>query len=130
MAAMKADRDEDRPPSLDVSGRRVSPWRKKQLDYKHQRRVAVGGKAYRKVRTHLPQIERQQYRRALNEATEAAERDEEHALTLAEQLRSTRRAFFQQLTWRREIPLREAIESKQRKRAALAGHKKRGKTAD
>jgi hypothetical protein len=101
------------------------PYKEKQLDYEHQSRTYVGGKAWRKVRTQLPSIERQEYRRALDRATQRAEYDEESAEIVADELRSIKRSHFRRLFYRREGPLGKVLPAKIDKRKQMVGGKKK-----
>jgi len=91
-----------------------SPQDKKRLDYKHQMRPLEPGAASRKVRKQLPPLERKKYRRALDTIARAALRDDEAALTLAEDFRATKRAHFTYLFPRRKVSTLGAVVRRKR----------------
>ncbi|MDB5079818.1 MAG: hypothetical protein JWP00_1742 [Chloroflexi bacterium] len=101
--------------------RKLSPYRKKQLDYKHQvRLISSGNRGYRKALKVLPHIERRSYRRALDAVTNAARRDEEAELTSGDLLRTLKRHMFSRLVSRKAVPLREALQARKASRVARA----------
>jgi hypothetical protein len=108
--------------------RKQSPYRKKQLDYKHQvRLLSSGNRGYRRALKLLPQLERRSYRRALDAATNAARRDEDAELTSADKLKTLRRSMFSHLITRKAVPLREALQTKKASRVARTDrHKQPG----
>ncbi len=106
-----------------LSERKLSPYRKKQLDYKRQSRfLSSGNRGYRRASKLLPHLERRSYRRALDTATHAAELDSEAELTSADNLKSIKRSQFKQLVERKAVRLREAVQIKKAKRQARANH--------
>jgi hypothetical protein len=105
--------------------RKQSPYRKKQLDYKHQvRLLSSGNRGYRRALKLLPQLERRSYRRALDAATNAARRDEDAELTSADKLKTLRRSMFSRLVTRKALPLREALQTKRASRMARTDRRK------
>lgn len=105
--------------------RKQSPYRKKQLDYKHQvRLLSSGNRGYRRALKLLPHIERRSYRRALDAATNAARRDEDAELTSADNLKTVKRSMFSRLVSRKAVPLREALRTKQASRMARSNRKR------
>ena len=119
--------DDSNDPSLPE--RKLSPYRKKQLDYKHETRfLSSGNRGYRRAAKLLPHVERRSYRRALEAASHAAERDEEAELTSGDDLKQIKRSKFTRLVARKAVHLREALQYKQQKRASRAGkHKHQNK---
>jgi hypothetical protein len=108
-----------------VPERKQSPYRKKQLDYKHQvRLLSSGNRGYRRALKLLPQLERRSYRRALDAATNAARRDEDAELTSADKLKTLRRSMFSRLITRKAVPLREALQTKRASRMARTDRRK------
>ncbi len=101
--------------------RKQSPFRKKQLDYKHQVRLeSSGNRGYRKALKLLPHMERRSFRHALDAATQAARRDEDARLTVKDDLKTLKRSSFTRLVARKTLPLREVLRRKQEHRAERA----------
>ncbi len=117
--------DTDNDDELNLPERKKSPYRKKQLDYKHQVRfMSSGNRGYRRASKLLPHIERRSYRRALEAATHAAERDQDAELTSGDDLKMVKRSQFTHLIARKALRLKEALQAKQQQRAARADKKK------
>lgn len=107
--------------------RKISPYRKKQLDYKRETRfLSSGNRGYRRAAKLLPHVERRSYRRALEAASHAAERDEEAELTSGDDLKQIKRAKFTRFVARKAVHLKEALQYKQQKRVERAGKKNHG----
>ncbi len=117
-------RDEPTDPAeedVKLPERKQSPFRKKQLDYKHQvRLVSSGNRGYRKALKLLPHIERRSFRHALDAVTQAARRDDDAGLTVNDDLKTLKRSNFTRLVTRKTLPLREALQRKQEHRVERA----------
>jgi hypothetical protein len=115
-----------------LPARKMSPYRKKQLDYKHQVRfISSGNRGYRRASKELPHNERRSYRHALEATVHAAQRDEDAELTSADDLKLIRRSKYTRFMARKTIRLREAVQLKQEHRAARANkHKAKGTSED
>ncbi|HEX2914593.1 MAG TPA: hypothetical protein VH186_27575 [Chloroflexia bacterium] len=114
---------------FDLPERKLSPYRKKQLDYKHQLRpLSSGNRGYRRAVKLLPHLERRSYRRALDAATQAAIRDEDMELISADIVKSTKRWQYKKLVDRKSIPLKEVLERKKELRKARDGKNRRKQT--
>ena len=113
-------------PDIELPHRKLSPYQKKQRDYKHESRlVSSGNRGYRKALKLLPHLERRTYRRVLNAATSAARRDEEAELTSADKIRGLKRSMFSLMVVRKAVPLREALKARQASRQARTEQKAR-----
>lgn len=110
---------------VELPRRKLSPYRKKQLDYKHQvRTVSSGNRGYRNALKLLPHLERRSFRRAQDAATHAALVDGEAELTSADDLKSIKRSRFSRLLERKTQPLKAAIQHKKEQRTARYGKHK------
>ncbi len=111
--------------------RKVSPYRKKQLDYKRQTRfLSSGNRGYRRAAKLLPHIERRSYRHAQEATTHAAELDEEALLTSADDVKSIKRSKFTRFVARKSVNLRQALEEKKEKRASRSGRNRKPPTEE
>src|SRR4051812_27467040 len=107
------DEPTEDPTEVTLPERKMSPYRKKQLDYKHQvRAISSGNRGYRRALKLLPHIERRSYRRALDATTHAAALDEDAELTSADDLKVVKRSKFSRLVERKTLPLRDALKRK------------------